>query len=258
MVVDGAAIPDIVQQCDDFRIDPVGIVGPKAEAHDVELHRREQFEFWFGRDLRFQAARQRAGPADHRAELFGAVGFLREPRLQRAKAAGHPGRSRMATANPLQARAFPGADRLPAPQMCGGAVRRREREGSPRRRAPVPICGNRKQWSRRLHSRRGEAQSPATRPRARRMRRRYAAIISRRGTRHAAPQNRRSLRHRLFPPTRSREMVQVRGAIDADLRTQRIGIDAMTAINRSRRRASVPKPARSMACAMQPCVATDV
>ena len=60
-------------------------------------------------DPRFQVARERAGPRDHRAELFGAVGLQREPGLQRAEAARQ---IRPEIAGPRRARREPA--RLPA------------------------------------------------------------------------------------------------------------------------------------------------
>ena len=108
---------------DDLAIDPVGIVGAIAEADDVEIDRREQFEPRLGQDACLEIFRERAAARDDGAEPVGAVGLQREPGLQRAETARQ---IRSEIAGPQRASRQPprlrAADTPPARRRHRGAV----------------------------------------------------------------------------------------------------------------------------------------
>ncbi len=68
-------------------VELVRIVGPIAEADDIELGGREKLEARLGLDAGFEMPRDRAAPLDHPADALGTVGLQGEPGLERPEAA---------------------------------------------------------------------------------------------------------------------------------------------------------------------------
>ena len=72
---------------DDRRIEHVGFVASVAEANDIELYRRQQFQARICGDAHFEMPRYAAGARNRRTQLIEAVHAQSEPGLQRTTTA---------------------------------------------------------------------------------------------------------------------------------------------------------------------------